>query len=472
LLPLSVLYLVRPLRQAGFDPVIIDQRIDRDWRRTLSDLVTSGDVPAVGISAMTGQQVRWGLEASAIVRKLDPDLPIVWGGVHGSLLPEQTVRDPHVDIVVRREGEETFPELLQTMASGKDLSAVAGIAYLDGDRYVQTEDRAPVDLDPVMIPDYDAVNVEDYITSQTLGLRDLAIMTSRGCPNRCAYCYNIPYSSRRWRAQSAEKVVDHIEQIVRNYRVQGILVKDDNFFVNRKRVEKIAEGLAARNLNVTIRGECRADYIAQQWDQDFLDFLGRNGFREMTVGAESGSDETLGVLCKDITVADIKESNRRLAKAGISAKFTFMTGYPNETTAHVRQTLQLMLDLVAESRYARVTPLHLFSPYPGTELFDLSVKHGHAPPDTLAGWADVDFHQLDIPWLEPAMRRKLERASLATYFLDGRTVPEYFAGSRLMQIVAKVYSVVVRWRAKRFFFGFMPELALFQWYRKRKEMVL
>ena len=466
LLPLSVLYMVRPLRLAGFDVRIIDQRLDRNWRNTLRTELQIPQTIALGISSMTGHQIAGGIEAASIARKARPGLPVIWGGVHPSLMPRQTLENDGADIVVRGEGETAIVNLAEALRDEKPFTGLPGVAYFDGNTYRENGPASAVKLDDVLLPDYDAVNVEDYITTQTLGLRDLAITTSRGCPNRCAYCYNVPYSGRRWRAQSAAGVLAHIEKIVTDFDVQGVLVKDDNFFVDKKRAGEIAAGLPKLPRKVVVRAECRADYIARKWDQDFLNELSARGFREMTVGAESGSDETLELLCKDITVADIREANRRLAKAKIAAKFTFMAGYPNESPADIRKTLDLMLDLIRESPYARVTPLHLFAPYPGTELFDEAIRQGYEPPKDLAGWADVDFHQVSLPWLPGRFARKLERASVATYFLDGRTIPEYFARQPLRRILAKIYGWIVRLRAKRFFFALMPEIGLINRLRK------
>ncbi|NLH50136.1 MAG: radical SAM protein [Myxococcales bacterium] len=466
LLPLSVLYLARPLSRAGFQPVIIDQRIQPDWAARLAELAPQALL--VGISAMTGTQIAWGLKAAAVARQAAPATRIVWGGIHPSLLPEQTARHPLVDFVVRGEGEITLPELAAALAANEAPRHVAGLTWFDGETLVQTPDRPRLaDLSEALIPDYGALRVEDYLTTQTLGLRDLAITTSRGCPNGCRYCYNLPYNGRRWRAQPAEQVVEHIAQIVRRFGVQGILIKDDNFYADRRRVEAIAAGLKSRNLAVTIRGECRADYIARHWDEPFLDYLRNNGFREMTVGAESGDDKTLARLGKDITVADIREANRRLGRAGIPTKFTFMTGFPEESEAARRRTIDLMLELTDANPTARLTPLHLYTPYPGTPLFAEAVAAGYRPPADLAEWAAVSFHNLDLPWIDRRLSRKLEKLSVATYFLDRQTVAEYFTGRPLIQWAARLYSRIIRWRARRMFLSCMPETALINFYRQR-----
>jgi radical SAM superfamily enzyme YgiQ (UPF0313 family) len=466
LLPLSVLYLVRPLRRAGFEPVIIDQRIDADWERTLREAAPGALL--VGVSAMTGAQIGWGLRAATVARGAAPNAPIVWGGIHASLLPEQTAAHPLVDFVVRHEGERTLPELAQALADGAEPTHVAGLAWCAKGEFTATPVRPALDdLDDALIPDYDAVRVEDYLTTQTLGLRDLAITTSRGCPSACAYCYNLPFNQRRWRAQSADAVVEHIRQIVTRFGVQGILIKDDNFYADRRRVEAIADGLQRAGLRVTLRGECRADYLARQWDESFLRRLYDCGFREMTVGAESGDEATLARLDKCITVADIREANARLGRAKIPAKFTFMTGFPREDEAAMRRTVDLMLELTDANSLARVTPLHLYTPYPGTPLFAEAVAAGFTPPPDLAAWSAYSFHELHLPWIASERSRRLERLSVATYFLDRQTVAEYFTGRPLIQFLARVYSRIIRWRCRHMAFSLMPETALINWYRQR-----
>ncbi len=471
LLPLSVLYLGKPLRRAGYTPIIIDQRIDPHWERSLRQRIREGDVAAVGISAMTGLQIKWGLAAAAIARQEAADIPLVWGGVHPTLLPDQTARHPLVDYVVWREGEKALVDLLDALKDTRQPAGVPGVAYAsaNGD-IVRGPDPDFIDLGDALIPDYDLVNVPDYVTTQTLGHRDLAIMTSRGCPHRCIYCYNTAYGNRHWRAQPAEAVAEHIERIVKSFGLDAILVKDDNFFASRSRVISIAEQIRRRGLKVTIRGECRADYIADQYDIDLLRDLYDAGFRELTIGAEVGTDEALKQLQKDLSVQQIREASNKLRQAKIAAKFTFLCGFPGETDDSLAKTLDLMLELIRDNPFARVTPIHLYAPFPGTEMFDRAVKLGFSPPAKLQDWSGIDFHSVNTPWIDPANRRRLERMSVSTYFLDGRTMPEYFAASPVMKNLSRIYGAVVRWRARFKNFRFMPELWLVEQYKKLKSM--
>ncbi|MCZ7584699.1 MAG: hypothetical protein M5R36_15930 [Deltaproteobacteria bacterium] len=144
--------------------------------------------------------------------------------------------------------------------------------------------------------------------------------------------------------------------------------------------------------------------------------------------------------------------------------------FSGESWANIKQTLALMLELVGTNRYARATPMHLYAPYPGTPLFDEAVAQGWEKPATLEEWAAVDFHSGELPWLDEETKRRLRRMTVSTYFLDGRTMPEYFSQAPMMRAAAAVYGAVVRWRARRNNFHLMPELWLMEQYRRVKAM--
>jgi len=378
------------------------------------------------------------------------------------------LQDPDVDFAVIGEGENAFCGLMQKLRDKADPADSPGTACLRNGNILQGPSPELADMDKFPIPAYELLDIEQYITTQTLGQRDLGIVTSRGCPSACRYCYNVPFSGRKWRAQKAETVIEHIRYIVERFKLSAVLFKDDNFFVNQDRVTKILENI--HDLKILLRGECRADYLADRFEPDYLKWIRSRGFAEMTVGAESGSDNVLEYLGKGINIDQIRRANRRLRDAGISVKYTFMTGFPGETEGDMKQTLTLMLDLLAENPLARTTPLHLYTPYPGTTLYDESRTLGFTPPEKMAQWAYFDFHDIHVPWISRSKRRKLVNASIATYFLDSTTVAEYFH-NKAMTILVRIYGAVVRMRARFNFFSLMPEIKIFQWIREMKKMV-
>lgn len=151
IMPLSLIYVAQPLTTHGYSVTIIDQRVTPDWPDRLRQELSKGETICVGVSAMTGLQIEGGILAAKIVREYSGDLPIVWGGVHASLLPEETVEDEHVDIVVIGEGERTFLELVRKLEACESLSTINGLCLKEDGKSVRTPPQAHMDLHEIEV---------------------------------------------------------------------------------------------------------------------------------------------------------------------------------------------------------------------------------------------------------------------------------------------------------------------------------
>ena len=207
--PLQLLHVAGALQRAGYRPRIFDMRLS-DYR-TLS----VGDPVFVGLTCMSGPQIRYALEFAARVRAEHPRVPIVWGGVHPTLLPEQTAASPAVDVVVRGEAETVVGPLADRLAADASLADVKGITYeLDG-AVVSTPDAELVDLDSIQVElPYELLELAGYPTLQAGRVH---LQTSRGCPSRCGFCYNTGFNKRRWRGKSPERVVAEMQRLLRRF---------------------------------------------------------------------------------------------------------------------------------------------------------------------------------------------------------------------------------------------------------------
>lgn len=164
-LPLACLYLGTVLQEAGYRVELIDERITETFEQDVADVINKETPLFVGISSMTGMQIRGGLKAAKTIRAVNPNLPIVWGGVHPTLCPDSTLKDPLCDIIVKGEGEITIVELADCLRTGGDLSQVAGIGFKEGQKLNYGPYRPMIeDLDVIPRPDYDLIPMEHYFT--------------------------------------------------------------------------------------------------------------------------------------------------------------------------------------------------------------------------------------------------------------------------------------------------------------------
>ncbi|MFI5361366.1 MAG: B12-binding domain-containing radical SAM protein [Elusimicrobiota bacterium] len=435
-LPLSVLAVASGVADA-YDVVIVDQRVDSDWRGSLRSAL-GADTLCVGVSSMTGAQIRHGLEAARLVRESAPDVPIVWGGNHPTLAPAQTAEHSLVDIVVIGEGEKTFRALVDALKAGTDWRRVPNIAYkADGGAVVSGDAYDFVNPEEMPELPYHLVDVEEYLAGRALfgrPVRSLPFITSFGCPYACTFCCQPVLSNRSWRRMSPELAARRASALADRYGLDAIEFHDEEFFVDRRRGMRIAERIGgAFSWYVQTRMD---DLLAMD-----LAALEKNGLSAVQPGLESGSDRILKLVRKQETVAQYRAANEALARTGIHTTFNFMMGFPTETPEDLNATVDLALELLDANPNARVSGFYVFVPYPGSELYDLAIKEGFVAPAGLEDWSLYSRQHIAAPWLRD--RRPLEFLMLTSKLIDGKrlskALPPYLLPGTILPRVARRY---------------------------------
>ncbi len=463
-LPLSCLYLGTVLTRIGYRVEILDERISQDFEQDVAASIARERPLFVGISSMTGIQIRGGLKAARAVRNTDPALPIVWGGVHPTLCPDSTLKDSLCDIAVLGEGEITTIELADCLRGGGDPGAVKGIGFKRDGRLVFTEKRPMIeDLDVIPRPDYDLIQMERYFTrAPSTDEAQLQVVTSRGCPFDCEFCYNLKFNERRFRYHSAERTVADILDLQERFGVNAIFIEDDYFFGHPGRVEKICDLLIEKGSKLLIQVPCRIDYLYRQNDE-MLAKLYRAGFKELWIGVESGSESRLKEIMKRMTLKQVLEVNEMLARSDVYVKYGFMAGFPKEERQETLETVDFMFQLLTSNPHAGVAPVAVYTPYPGTTLYDKTrLMHGVQFPDTLEGWSHFHFGENNNPFLSPRQKKFISKINVMSRFFERRAF-ERFCNNRFKPLLMLVYSVYYRYLRLRLrwrFFEFMPEIPL------------
>jgi anaerobic magnesium-protoporphyrin IX monomethyl ester cyclase len=346
----SAMFLVPHILSLGITPMVIDMELygSNEEDGLIKTAVERSGV--IGISAMTAQ-VPHAIEICKKIRKssieLKRDVEICWGGIHASLLPEQTLKSPLVDRVVIGMGEKSF--------SGK-----------------------------VHLPDYSFLEMEKYFLYQH-GRRNLDIMTSRGCPYRCSFCVN-SILKNEYILLPEDGVVDLIMKLKTLYDFKHAFVMDENLFGKIERAHIIAAALGKAGVtweaNITVRD-------TNKMSDDELRWLAESGCKRLRTGAESGSDRILEILNKGITRQETARARDRILKAGIIPMLSFMIGLPDETEEDKRMTYKFFNECVAAG--AATNGPQKFRPYPGSVEYHKLVKKGLRLPESLEDWAKSEL---------------------------------------------------------------------------------
>ena len=307
------------------------------------------------------------------VKKVDPRIPVVMGGVQVSLFPEDSLKTPEVDFVVVGEGEIALLNLMKYLEGKLSVEKVLGLVYKRGSgSNVDIQHNAPQplieDLDSLPYPARQLFPIDMYHSAAQLrGRKTLHMMTSRGCPYRCSYCTSHMTFGKTHRWMSTEKVMGEIEELHDKFGVDGIQFYDETFTMNRPRVMELMDALIASPLDVPWTCFTRVNLV----DQELLEKMAEAGCYQIFYGIESGVQRLLDLIKKDHTLDQARNAIKLTRQTGIESVAAFMLTLPTETAEETEQTINFGLELDPDYVYWLTT-----TPYPGTPMYETALDGG------------------------------------------------------------------------------------------------
>ncbi|MFA4872280.1 MAG: cobalamin-dependent protein, partial [Patescibacteria group bacterium] len=206
--PLGLLSMGTILKQKGYEVELIDFLVESNPMELLKNELDD-NVLSVGISVMTPQILN-AIEISEYVKKYNKNIAVVWGGIHPTLFPDQTIINPFIDYLIIGEGEISFLKLLKYFNGQEDINNIGGLIYKKDGQIIKNFEKDLIDLNDLPILDY------SLLSPKTLKFDLMILNTSRGCPYRCTFCVNISLHNRAWRFQRSGKILPELEFIINN----------------------------------------------------------------------------------------------------------------------------------------------------------------------------------------------------------------------------------------------------------------
>ncbi len=400
--PLGLLYLSAYIRPRGYEPHIIDLKIEPIADAELVSRVRRLRPDVIGIGAFTPDAPAMH-QTARVLKKAFPSVPIVVGGPHPSTDPDEVLENEAVECAVLGEGETTFVDVLDALGAGRSLAQVAGLAVRDSSGAVtRTLTREPIrDLDSLPFPAWDLVDLERYAAyhgATPVGKRRyMSIFTSRACPYQCTYCH----------------VVAEIRELKQRYGIRVIEVSDDIFNLNWKRSTAVCEAIASAGLGISLSfpNGLRADIMRDE----LLQAMRAAGTYFISYAVETGSPRLQSLIKKRLKLDLARKVIARTVDMGIYTNGFFMMGFPTERREEVEMTID----------YACSTRLHsasffLLCPFRGTEIYAMAASEGMMQLSDKAGF---DYHSGLVNCSELGNRELLDlkrKAYLRFYFGGGR----------------------------------------------------
>lgn len=410
-MPLQFLALNAVVDHDRFDVRIIDARIEKSVQiahAKVKELLPNAI--CLGISTITGSPLKDAVKISQLSKALAPHVPVVWGGWHSSIYPEQCLREGYSDFCVSGQGEMTFLELLDAIDFNAGFENILGLSYLKHDIYIKNPERKFIDINQFSAYDFGKLELESYFKFKNR--RQLDFYSSQGCPYRCAFCADPFVYNRRWSGLTGARMLLDVFEAVRRYRIEDIVFQDENFFANKNRVAEFCAGIQSQGVNFSWTATSRADQIAAL-EEDMLNMLANANLRKVMIGAESGAQEMLDFMKKDTLSEEALISAENLSRHGIGAAFNFIVGFPEESFEHTLMTLDT-IKKIKKINHSFEFNIFFFTPYPGTELFDYIVRKGYHVPQSLLEWSDIDFVMYAGYWVSKSERKYVENFKFYT----------------------------------------------------------
>ncbi len=377
-------------QQGTIKPDVLDcKALNIEWDTMLEkvkeknpDVVVLGDV----LHSYGGFAVqKYFNDAAAAIKKIMPAVTIVVGGLWYSYLSEDTLRkNPAIDFVIMGEGEVTFNELMAALGAGQtDFRNIAGLAFRVSGEVVMGPVRELIqNLDSLPLPAYDLFPMEKYV-GHTYWKPFVEIVTSRGCTHGCTFCYEWSEHDpralnyfKRWRAKSAGRVIEEVEALEKKHGVRVMVIQEDNFNLNPKRVREFCQEKIKRNLNMKwVSLGCASDWVRLEAD---IPLMKKAGMFMAVFGIEVASDDELRKLDKGISVEQIYKTIDILRRNDIAIVGDIMIGFDYDNEEIIKRRFEF-----ADQVDPDVMWVGYLTPPPGSPIWQDGIRRGWIKPDQL-----------------------------------------------------------------------------------------
>ncbi len=392
-------YLASYLRSKDYPVEILDAKLERLSVSDTLERIGSIKPDIVGLTAYT-QEIIHVAHLAEEIKKRYPFIHTVIGGVHATVLPNQTLKEfPSFDFLVFGEGEITLYQLVDALKHNQGLDKIKGLGFRNQGKICINQQREwNLELDKLPFPAWDLFPPAKHYP----------IITSRGCPFKCIFCTR-PYGNRV-RIRSPENVVEEFKELVHKYKAKKITFRDETFGVNKRRALEIADMLIGENMASFVKWAMisRVDVV----DYELLEKLKKAGCFHVGLGVESGNPKILEMSKKGITLKQVKKAVKISKGLGLETSTYFILGLPHETKKTAWDTINFARKLNTD-----LTSIAIMIPFPKTEVAGM-VERGEGGYKQISyNWSDYDKQTGAVVELEGLSRRELVFFQLLGYFL-------------------------------------------------------
>ncbi|HLD82416.1 MAG TPA: radical SAM protein [Candidatus Omnitrophota bacterium] len=417
-IPLGLLYIAAVLEKAGYQVKVFDPNLHNLSLSELIGQIRLYEPELIGLTSVT-PTFNAAQKISFELKRAFPGTPIVMGGPHVTSLPENSLNfTPEVDFVIAGEGELTIIELVKALEEKKaDFSAINGVGYRNNGKIILNPSRPVIEeLDSLPYPAYHLLPIREYAPSVVYRIRGKStfIMSSRGCPAFCTFCANT-VTGRKLRVHSLDYFLGLLHHIIDVYGIRHFTIVDDNFIADPDRAREICKRIIKERLNITWFIFARTDHCQ---DLELLKIMRRAGCVYVQLGIESGNEEVLRQLGKNVSKEACVKAGMNCRQAGIDCMNSFMIGNPKDTKETVLETINFAIKLDST-----MAGFNILIPYPGTAIFKKYYQEDFGHNNEWEKWNHIT-HDVPIDYRHTTLTKRdldsLRKLAICRYYLRPR----------------------------------------------------
>lgn len=401
---LGIAYIASVLEEAGYKVSILDALALNLTTQEVKEEILKQRPDIVGVTAMTSN-IRGAFEALKLAKQAGAITVI--GGVHLSIYAQETLSYDFIDYGINGEGEYPFLALVKAIEARAPVDAIPGLIYKTAGKVVVNDAYIHENIDEIPFPSRHLLPMDRY--SSIIGLHPVTTMiSSRGCPYQCGFCFKAPADARH-RVRSAKNVVDEMELLVNKYKIREIMFYDDTLTLRRDHIVEICEEVLRRGLKVKWESPTRVDRI----DEPLLRLMRSAGCIRLRYGVESGDPDILKLMKKEIDLELVEKVFQMTKRCGIETFAYFIIGYLHDTPESMQRTIDFACRLNPD-----MIMFTIATPYPNTPLFEQAANEGRVNRDY---WRDftLESNVGRMSYLVPDAELWLSRAYRDFYFRPG-----------------------------------------------------
>lgn len=432
--PLGIAYIASMLERERFDVQILDAFIEGWGQETrinddkilvgltfeqIKEFVAKTNPDVVGITSMFTSQRKNAHQVAKVVKEVDSEIVVIFGGAHPTCVPESVIEDHCVDVAVLGEGENVIAPLIRCIEAGADLRKLDGIAFRDeaGNPSVIQKTTTIDDLDELPFPARHLLPMEKYFSAGVRhggvgkGKRAVSMITSRGCQYHCNFCTAFKVFTRRPRMRSIENVLSEIDDLINKYQIDEIFFEDDQIIAKQRRATDLFDAMAAR---YKLYWDTPNGVSPWLLDDEILGKMKAAGCYRVNIAIESGNQWVLdNIINKPVKLDKIPQLVKDIRKHDMEVGTYLVVGNIGQNAV---ETLDQIKESFAFCRKLKVFPhASLLTAYPGSEVLEIAKKKGYLIPDFDWDNLFIQKFQLQTPlWTPQQLMRLVETERLKT----------------------------------------------------------